>query len=49
MQDLEKIYQNETRFWALTSLKPTEFYTLLKHFSLICEKYFEYQNALGKT
>jgi len=48
MQDFEKIYQNETRFLALTSLKPTEFDELLKHFSPVCEKYFEYHNAFGK-
>ncbi len=47
MQSFETIYQNSTRFLALTSLKPSEFDDLLRAFSPICEKYFAYHDAFG--
>jgi DDE superfamily endonuclease len=47
MQDFALIYQNESRFLALTSLKTSEFESLLSYFSPICEKYFEYHDFLG--
>lgn len=48
MQDFASIYQNESRFLALTSLKTSEFASLLICFSPICEKYFAYHDFLGK-
>ena len=47
MQDFALIYQNESRFLALTSLKTSEFESLLSYFSPICEKHFEYHDFLG--
>lgn len=48
MQSFEVIYQNESRFLALTSLKPCEFDSLLSCFSVICENYFAYHDVFGK-
>lgn len=48
MQDFSSIYQNESRFLALTSLKTSEFANLLACFSPICEKYFAYHDFSGK-
>jgi hypothetical protein len=48
MQSFESIYQNFSRFLALTSLNPCEFDNLLSSFSPICENYFEYHDVFGK-
>lgn len=48
MQDFEKIYGDETRFLALTSLKPSEFDALAGFFAPVCEKYLEYHDVFGK-